>query len=101
MTIYAIAALVVAVVLQIVDVATTLVVLDQGGKEVGLAAFLVELGWPRWAWMGLPKVVLVAFAAFAYLRYGDLALLVVLGTISLATLYAVIHNAKLINQIGD
>lgn len=89
---YTWAALVVAIVVQIGDIVTTAVVINQGGREVGFASVFVRWGWPRWAWMGLPKAIAVGFAAWAYLRSGEGALLGVLAVLSAWTFYAVIHN---------
>lgn len=91
MTWYAVVALIVAVGLQLADIVTTVIVLDEGGSEVGFARLLVRWGWPRWAWMIAVKSLFAAFVTFAYFS-GELAFLAVLGILSLLTLYAVWHN---------
>lgn len=92
MTWYGWAALAGALIIQIADIVTTTVVINQDGREVGFAAVFVRWGWPRWAWMGFPKAIAIGFATWAYFRSGENAPLGVLAVLSAWTLFAVWHN---------
>lgn len=93
MTAWTIALLILAIAIQAADVITTIIVLKQGGQEVGfIAGPLISAGLPVWLTMVLVKSISVVFAIAAWYYSGEAALIGVLAVISALTLYAVVHN---------